>query len=237
MNALTLRGAGVPGRLEPADLDLPAGLRVGLVGPNGSGKSTLLQVAAGLLPCTGTVAWSGRALGSIPVMERGRMTTWAPQEARFEFGFPVRSVVAQARFAHGDDDQGVDEALARFGLTALAERPVDRLSGGERMRVLLARACATGARLHLWDEPLAPLDVRHALEVAALAAEFAREGRTIVLSLHDLRLALSLDLLVVMDRLRIRAVGTPAEVLGPELIHEVFGVRSRTGPGLVLDLP
>jgi iron complex transport system ATP-binding protein len=218
-------------------LTLAPGTLAGLVGPNGSGKSTLLQLAAGVLPGEGEVRWSDRPLGEIPFIERGRLAAWVPQEGHFEFGFTVRSVVAQGRFAHGDDDRGVAEALARFDLMALAERPVTRLSGGERQRVLLARALATEAPLQLWDEPFAALDVRHALESLKLAGELARSGKTLLLSLHDLRVAHCLDVVIVLHERRLRAIGRPEDVLTPALLQEVFGVRARTAPGLTLELP
>ncbi len=235
---LHIEGATVSGRLHDLTLKLPRGAMVGLVGPNGSGKSTLLQVAAGLLPARGSVLWDGRPFTTIPVVERGRMATWVPQEAKFEFGFSVRSVVAQGRFAHGDDDLGVDEALERFDLAGLAARPVNQLSGGERQRVLLARALATQAPLQLWDEPLAPLDVRHALDVLMLARELTHgRGFTVLISLHDLRVAHCLDAIVVLQAGRLRAAGSPAAVLSPELLLDVFGVKAHTAPGLVLELP
>ncbi|AHF89681.1 ABC transporter [Opitutaceae bacterium TAV5] len=244
--ALRLDRVSVAGRLREVSLALPRGELVGLVGPNGSGKSTLMQVAAGLLPPDPVVAragspchvtWSGRPLDDIAVMERGRLTSWVPQEARFEFGFTVRSVVAQGRYAHGDDDRGVDEALERLDLVALADRPVNRLSGGERQRVLLARALVTGAALHLWDEPLAALDPRHALKVQELARELARAGRTVIFSLHDLRMAYRLDRVVVLHEGRLAAAGLPAEVLTPQTLLDVFGVRYRFVESLVLELP
>lgn len=238
MNALTLTNVGVAGRLEGVSLELPAGALVGLVGPNGSGKSTLLQAAAGLLPVgAGGVRWSGEPVEKIAIMERARRATWVPQEARFEFGFPVRAVVQQGRYAHGDDDTGVEAALERFDLKPLAGRPVDRLSGGERQRVMLARALVTQAPLQLWDEPLAPLDPRHGLEVLTLAGELKRAGKTVVMSLHDLRVAHCLDVIVVLDGRRLRAVGKPHDVLTPELLREVFGVRARMGETLILELP
>ena len=246
LNALTLTHATVPGRLADVSLAIPAGSLVGLVGPNGSGKSTLLQVAAGLLlpapSSSGTaspssVTWAGRPLDAIPILERGRLATWVPQEAHFEFGFTVRSVIAQGRFAHGDDDHGVQQALAQLDLTALADRPVNRLSGGERQRVLLARALATAAPLQLWDEPLAALDPRHALEVLTLANAHARAGGTLLLSLHDLRLAHCLDLVLVMRDGRLHAAGRPDDVLTPACLLDVFGVRARQLPGLTLELP
>lgn len=236
-NALEVLGATVPGRLHDVTVRVPAGKLVGLVGPNGSGKSTLLQTAVGLLPASGEVRWHGRALRAISVMERGRLAAWVPQEAHFEFGFPVRSVVAQGRYAHGDDEHDVVATLRRLDLLTLADRPVNRLSGGERHRVLLGRALVTGAPLQLWDEPLAALDVRHALEVLALAQELKQSGRTVVLSLHDLRVAHCLDLVIVLSAGRLRAAGAPAEVLTPALLREVFGVQVETAPGLVLKLP
>jgi iron complex transport system ATP-binding protein len=237
MSALTLQNLTVPGRLNAVSLDLPAGATVALVGPNGSGKSTLLQAAAGLLPCAGRVLWQGRALGEIPFIERGRLAAWVPQEAQFEFGYSVRSVVAQGRFAHGDDAVGVESALAALDLLMLAERPVNQLSGGERHRVLLARALATAAPLQLWDEPLAALDVRHALQALVLADKLKRAGSTVVVSLHDLRVAQCFDHLVVMHAGGIFAQGRPDAVLTPELLLTVFGVQARLEPGLTLSLP
>jgi iron complex transport system ATP-binding protein len=236
-HALDLINASVPGRLTGVSLRLGSGTMAGLVGPNGSGKSTLLQVASGLLPAGGEVRWGGQPLPRIPILERGRRAAWVPQEARFEFGFTVRSVVAQGRYAHGDDDRGVDEALARLDLTALAARPVNQLSGGERQRVLLARAIATAAPLQLWDEPLAALDPRHALKVLLLGNKHTRAGGTLLFSLHDLRMAYILDIVVVLHEGRLRAAGPPAEVLTPALLLEVFGVRSELTPGLSFALP
>jgi iron complex transport system ATP-binding protein len=237
MNALEISHATVDARIEDVSLQIPAGSVVGLIGPNGSGKSTLLRVAAGLLPQPGRVRWQGRALEDVPFLERGRLAAWVPQEAQFEFGFTVRAVVEQGRFAHGDDRQRVDETLARFGLAALADRPVNRLSGGERHRVLLARAVATQASLQLWDEPLAALDVRHALDLLNVIAELKAGGGTVLLSLHDLRIAHCLDHLAILHRGRLRAFGPPPAVLTPETVREVFDVELGTGPGLTVRLP
>lgn len=237
--ALRLENISVPGRLHALSLSVDVGKVVGLIGPNGSGKSTLLSVAAGLPPgaATGRVSWGTEPVSTIAVLERARRVAWVPQEARFEFGFTVRSVVAQGRYAHGDDGAGVDEALAKFDLLAVSGRPVDRLSGGERQRVLLARAVATAAPLQLWDEPLASLDPRHGLEVLALARSLARAGGTVVFSLHDLRLAQELDFLVLLEGGGLLTAGAPAEVLTPDRVRAVFGVESRLQSGLCLSLP
>lgn len=237
ITALEVSGATVFNRITDVNITVAPGTLTGLVGPNGSGKSTLLQVAAGLLPTNGETKWSDRLIEDIPAIERGRLTTWVPQEARFEFGFTVRSVVAQGRYAHGDDEHDIDGVLERFDLLTLAERPVNHLSGGERQRVLLARALVTDAKLQLWDEPLASLDVRHGLEVLVLARELADKGSTVLMSLHDLRVAHCLDSVIVMHKGHMRASGPPDEVLTPELLLEVFGVKARTTPGLTLELP
>ena len=171
------------------------------------------------------------------MQERGRRLAWVGQEAHFEFAFPVREVVAQGRYAWGDDLSGVAEALAELDLTHLAERPVTRLSGGERHRVGLARALATGAPLQLWDEPVAQLDVRHALEVMRLARHLADGGGTVLVSLHDLRAAYRFDRVLVLDRGRLVGNGAPHEVLTAPLIRTVFRVEATFVESLVPELP
>ncbi|MDR2512385.1 MAG: ABC transporter ATP-binding protein [Puniceicoccales bacterium] len=235
---LELQDVSVHGRLNKVSLRLQPGQLAGLIGPNGSGKSTLLQAAAGVLPHDGHVLWQGRELAHIPFMERGRIATWVPQDAHFEFGFKVRSVVAQGRFAHDDDASGVEDALCQLELAELAARPVNQLSGGERQRVLLARALATNAPLQLWDEPLASLDPRHVLDVLGIARKLAqRQGAAILFALHDLSLALELDWLAVLHNGQLRASGAPKEVLSRELLGEVFRVRANRREGFALEKP
>jgi iron complex transport system ATP-binding protein len=227
----------VPGRLEAVSLDLGPRELVAVVGPNGAGKSTLILALAGLLPTHGTIQWNGQSLLRIAMAERARRLAWVGQEALFEFAFPVRDVVAQGRFAWGDDPAGVAEALAELDLTHLAERPVTRLSGGERHRVGLARALATGAPVQLWDEPVAQLDVRHALEVMRLARRLADAGGTVLVSLHDLRAAYRFDRVLVLDRGRLVGNGKPHEVLTAALIRDVFRVEATFVESLVPELP
>jgi iron complex transport system ATP-binding protein len=210
---------------------------VAVVGPNGAGKSTLMQALAGLLASKGLIEWNGQAMSHIPMTERGRRLAWVSQEALFEFAFPVREVVAQGRYAWGDDLSGVNEALAELDLTHLADRPATRLSGGERHRVGLARALATGAPIQLWDEPVAQLDVRHALEVLRLARQLAVRGTTMVVSLHDLRAAYRFDRVLVLDRGCLVGNGKPHEVLTAPLIREVFRVEATFVASLVPELP
>jgi iron complex transport system ATP-binding protein len=235
--ALHASGLSVPGRLEAVSLDLGPGELVAMVGPNGAGKSTLIQALAGLLAAEGTIRWNGQALSHIPAAERARKLAWVGQEAHFEFAFPVRDVVAQGRFAWGDDLTGVAEALAELDLTFLADRPATRLSGGERHRVGLARALATQAPIQLWDEPVAQLDVRHALEVMRLARRLVDGGATVVVSLHDLRAAYRFDRVLVLDHGHLVGNGKPHEVLTAALIRQVFRVEATFVESLVPELP
>jgi len=146
-------------------------------------------------------------------------------------------VVAQGRYAWGDDPSGVAEALTELDLAHLAARPVTRLSGGERHRVGLARALATAAPIQLWDEPVAQLDVRHALEVMRLARRLVDAGGTVLVSLHDLRAAYRFDRVLVLDQGRLVGNGGPHDVLTAALIREVFRVKATFVESLVPELP
>ena len=235
--ALHASSLSVPGRLEAVSLDLGPNELVAVVGPNGAGKSTLIQALAGLLPAQGTIHWNGQPLLRILITDRGRRLAWVGQEAHFEFAFPVREVVAQGRYAWQDDPSGVAEALAELDLTHLADRPATRISGGERHRVGLARALATRAPIQLWDEPVAQLDVRHALEVMRLARRLADEGGTVLVSLHDLRAAYRFDRVLVLDQGRLVGNGRPHAVLTAPLIRTVFRVEATFVESLVPELP
>jgi iron complex transport system ATP-binding protein len=127
--------------------------------------------------------------------------------------------------------------MAALDIGHLRDRPITQLSGGERRRVFLARALATGAPLQLWDEPAASLDVRHALEVLHLAKRLATGGATLLVSLHDLRTAYCFDRVLVLHRGALVGFGAPEAVLSPELILDVFQVRASLGPALTLALP
>ena len=235
--ALHASNLAVPGRLEAVSLDMGPGELVALVGPNGAGKSTLIQALAGLLPAQGSIRWNGQPLLGVLMTERARQLAWVAQEAQFEFAFPVQEVVAQGRYAWGNDVTGIEAALAELDLTHLADRPVTRLSGGERHRVGLARALATGAPIQLWDEPVAQLDVRHALEVLRLARRLTTSGATVVVSLHDLRAAYRFDRVLVLNQGRLVGSGKPHEVLTAALIRDVFRVEATFVESLVPELP
>jgi iron complex transport system ATP-binding protein len=227
----------VPGRLSAISLELPKASLTAVVGPNGAGKSTLMQALAGLLEAEGEIQWEGRPLRRIGFLERGRMLAWVGQESQADFAFAVGDVVAQGRYAWRDDGVEVAAALKALDLTRLASRPVTQLSGGERRRVFLARALATGAPIQLWDEPTSNLDVRHGLEVTALARSLARQGSMVLLSLHDIRAAYRFDRVLVLHQGELVADGPPHEVLTAALLRAVFRVEARFVESLVPELP
>lgn len=175
----------------------PGQLQV-LAGANGAGKSTLLSVLAGLRrPDGGEVTLDGRPLRRFQAQELARRRAVQSQRDRLEHPFLAREVVALGRFAHGDVDARsarVDRALARAGVSHLADRPMTELSGGERQRVHLARALAqvdgVEAGILLLDEPTSALDLRAQQLVLALLADAAHtDGLAVVAVLHDLNLA------------------------------------------------
>ncbi|MFF8374207.1 ABC transporter ATP-binding protein [Streptomyces lydicus] len=225
----------VAGRRLVHDIALRAdsGGLVGLVGPNGSGKSTLLRcVYRALRPATGAVRLDGADLHAMDARAGARLLAALPQEAGTEFDFTVAEVVAMGRLPHqrgsgrasAADTAVCEGALARVGGAHLAGRGFLSLSGGEKQRVLIARALAQEPKVLVLDEPTNHLDIAQQLEVLALV----RDSRlTVLTALHDLNLAaVHCDALHVIAGGRIVASGPPYEVLTPELLAEVFGVRA-----------
>ncbi|QGV77316.1 ABC transporter ATP-binding protein [Streptomyces ficellus] len=223
--------------VEDVTLRVADGQLVGLVGPNGSGKSSLLRcVYRALRPAAGTVRVDGDDLHAMSAREGARRLAALPQESVAEFDFTVTEVVAMGRLPHQgaaarttvEDRQTCASALARVGAGHLADRGFLTLSGGEKQRVLIARALAQQPRVLVLDEPTNHLDIAQQLDVLSLV----RGSRlTVLTALHDLNLAaVHCDLLYVIEHGRIVASGTPYDVLTPELLAEVFGVRAHRVP-------
>lgn len=223
--------------LSGASLRVGPGECVGLIGPNGAGKTTLMRAALGLVPHGGA-----SSLAALAPAERARRAAWLPQSREIAWPVAVREVVALGRHPHpGDraaDGAAVAAAMARMSLGPLAARDATRLSGGERARVLIARALAQETPLVLADEPIAGLDPAGQIETMRLFASLAAEGRAVVVSLHDLGLAMRrCTRLVLLHQGRVAADGPPADVLTPARLRDVFGVRAHmaeTADGPVL---
>jgi iron complex transport system ATP-binding protein len=234
--------AGERWLLRGVSLRLRAG-EVGVVlGPNGAGKSTLLSVLAGLLaPQEGSVCIDDQQVDMAHAARWATRRAVLPQETGVAFDFSAHDVVALGRYPHRQNPSHLEErivadALAATDVAHLASRGVGLLSGGERLRVQLARVLAQiweapaggASRWLLLDEPTAALDLRHQHEVLGLVRRWAREQSVgVLLVLHDLNLALRYaDQVWVLERGALRAHGTPDAVLTPSLLQQVWGVRA-----------
>lgn len=227
--------------LERVDARVAPGEMLGIIGPNGSGKSTLIRVLAGVRrPDTGAVRLDGGDLHVLPRRARARRIALVPQETRLSFPIRVRDLVLLGRAPHtgrfglegADDLRVAHEAMARAEVLELAERPVDELSGGERQRVVLARALAQDAGILLLDEPTSFLDLKHAVVLLDLVRELCGgRGLAVAVVLHDLNLAaMYCDRLVLLDRGRVHAAGTPDEVLTYGDLCAVYGTELYVAP-------
>jgi iron complex transport system ATP-binding protein len=220
--------------LDAVDIEVAAGTVTGLVGPNGAGKSTLLRLLAGIdVPDAGEVRLDGAPLQALAPMVRARRIAHLPQAAQPQWPLCGRDVVSLGRLPHGAgfdrlsdaDAQAVARAMARTGTAGFASRRIDRLSAGERARLLLARALATEAAVLLADEPTAALDPGYQIEaMAALRAEATR-GVAVAVALHDLALAARFcDRLVLLAAGRVLQAGAPTDVLRPDALRAAYGV-------------
>jgi len=223
--------------LADVGLRLERGELVGLIGPNGAGKTTLLRVLANLQAArAGAVLFDGAPLARIPAQQLARRVAYLAQGAPAHWPLRVDKVVALGRLPHlawwqqpaAADLAIVERAMAQAEVGQLRERTITTLSGGERMRVLLARIFACEPELILADEPVAALDPYHQLHVMELLREHARGGGAVVAVLHDLNLAARFcDRLVLLDGGRLVCAGSAAEVLSEENLRAVYGVAAR----------
>ena len=236
--------------VRDVSLHVAQGELVGLLGPNGSGKSTLLRMIYRILkPASGSVEVSGSDVWRSSARDNARAMAVLAQENTSEFELLVRDVVLMGRTPHqspfardnAEDFRIVAQALERVDAKYLSERMFSTLSGGEKQRVLMARALAQQAPLLVLDEPTNHLDVRHQFELMNLIRSL---GLTALAALHELPLAAHYcDRLYLLKGGVLVAQGTPCEVLTPEIIADVYGVRAlvrpspRSGKPLIEFLP
>ncbi|HEY9372025.1 ABC transporter ATP-binding protein [Streptomyces sp.] len=223
---------------DDLDLEIPAGKITALVGPNACGKSTALRALARLLkPAAGTVRLDGEDVATMSARDFALRLALLPQSPSAPEGITVRDLVSRGRTPHqrwwrqwsSSDEEAVDAALAATGCAELAQRSIDELSGGQRQRVWIAMALAQDTPVLLLDEPTTYLDLAHQVDVLELVAELNRaDGRTVVMVLHELNLACRYaDHLVAMRDGRVVAAGPPTDIVVPDLVQEVFGLRAQ----------
>ena len=217
--------------LDGTDVLVEAGELVAVVGPNGAGKSSLIRAFAGLLPLSGgVVRLQGDDVTTLSLRARAARVAYLPQQGRIAWNLPAIEVAALgAPFLSGADAMSAARtALEEVEAGHLADRGVAEMSGGERARVLLARALTTGAQALLADEPTAGLDPEAQLMVMERLRARAAVGQAVLVSLHDLALAARFaDRIVVLDAGRVVADAAPLAALTPEVMARTFGLAAR----------
>jgi iron complex transport system ATP-binding protein len=216
--------------LEDVSLSVDRGELVGAIGPNGAGKTTLLRAIYGALePDGGTVRLDGEPVGAMDSAHASRLVAAVPQDGHVGFEFSVEAVVEMGRTPHrsrldwSEGGDAVEAALERTETASLRDRRVDKISGGERQRVLLARALAQETPALVLDEPTASLDINHQVAVLELVADLVADGRAVIAAIHDLNLAARYcDRLCLLGDGGVQSVGSPAAVLDDEELGETF---------------
>ncbi len=232
LRAVTVELGGVP-VVDRVDVTVADGEWLALIGPNGAGKTTLLRAIARLVPFSGEIALAGRPVTELSRGELARLVAVVPQEPTTPPWMTVAEYVLLGRTPHlgplakegARDRDAAARSLARLDLLPLADRRLGTLSGGEKQRVVVARALAQEARIVLLDEPTASLDIGHQQQALELLDGLREEsGLTLVAAMHDLTLAaLYADRMVLLDGGRVAADGAPGDVLTEEAIARHYG--------------
>ncbi|TMV88051.1 ABC transporter ATP-binding protein [Thioclava sp. BHET1] len=223
--------------LKGVDVVLPKGRVTAVIGPNGCGKSTFLRALGGLLrPERGRVSLDGEDLAALSPAHLARRLGLLPQAPLAPEGLRVGELVARGRLPwlrrfrplSVKDHEAITRAMVATDIEALRERPVEALSGGQRQRVWIAMVLAQDTGWQLFDEPTTWLDLRHQLEVLRLVQRLNRcEGRSVVMSLHDISLAARFaDHIVALRDGRLVAEGPPADVITPEGLLRIFDLEA-----------
>lgn len=239
--------------IEDLSLTISHGSFTAIVGPNGCGKSTLLKAFARVIrPASGRVLLDGERLDALRGKQVARRMSLLPQSPIAPDGITVRDLVARGRHPHHtllrqwspDDEAAVESALHRTRLTSLESQRVSALSGGQRQRAWIAMVLAQDTQIILLDEPTTFLDISHQYELLELCAQLNREGRTIVVVLHDLNQAarFASDLVVLREG-AIWQAGAPEDVVNAQMLREVFGLEAEviadplTGTPMIVPRP
>lgn len=219
--------------IKNVSLHVNEGEFVGLIGPNGSGKSTILKnIYRGLLPDSGTITLDGENLLTMPYKKSALKMAVVGQENEVPFDFLVEEIVAMGRSPHKKlfdidsphDKEIVHHALEHLGMENMAKRSYLHLSGGEKQRVLIARAIAQESDFFILDEPTNHLDISYQMQIFDF---IKRLNVTVLSAIHDLNMAaLYCDRIYILKDGMIVLHGTPEEILTPENIFNIYGVRS-----------
>jgi iron complex transport system ATP-binding protein len=228
--------------LEDICLEIRAGQFVGILGPNGSGKTTLLNnINRWLKPQKGVIFIEGQNIERMSTKVLAQNIATVPQETSLDLGFTVEEIVMMGRNPYlrtferenSEDLAVVESCMKSVGIWELRDRLISELSGGEKQRVLIARALAQQPKVLLLDEPISHLDINYKWEILELLKKLSRNLKIIVIAvLHDINLAsIFCDKLILLKNGKIFKVGSPHEVLTEENLKEVFNVNLKITTG------
>ncbi|HDN96176.1 MAG: hypothetical protein DRN29_03865 [Thermoplasmata archaeon] len=207
---------------------------VGIIGPNGSGKTTLLNCMAGFLKSDGCILINGKDINKLDRKKVAREIGIVPQIPNISFPLTVFDIVLMGRnphkkmleFMNEKDIKIANDAMEAVGIEHLADRTITELSGGELQKVIIARALAQQPNILLLDEPTAHLDIHHQIEILSLIKSLIGKGITAIAVLHDLNLASCFcDKIILLNKGKIFAIGNVKEVITPDNIYTVYGIR------------
>ncbi|MDR1038558.1 MAG: ABC transporter ATP-binding protein [Deltaproteobacteria bacterium] len=222
--------------LSNLSFEVGPGEILGIVGPNGTGKTTLLKTVNRLLiPQSGLITYDGQDMARLPLKALARLMAYVPQATDGFFSLKVIDCVMMGRlpylrrgYAKKDLDQ-VFAILEKLEIQELAFRDINKISGGQRQLVYIARAMAQQPKIIILDEPTASLDIKNQLFILKVITELSRnEHYSVIMSLHDLNLAsMFCDRVLILFGSRILAQGDPRDVLTEEIISRIYGIKTR----------
>lgn len=224
MTSLIARQVALEARLFPTDLEVNAGELVALVGPNGGGKTSLLRALARIESAGGQVTIDGEDVDIMPPARRRRLLSFLPATRDMTWPIAVRDVIALG--LDRPDDGRIDSLIGQFELESLAGRPVNRLSTGERARVLTARALAARPIALLLDEPLSNLDPYWVLRFLDQFRASSNSGQVVLVALHDLGLLCRFDRALLIADGKVQMDEPPADLLSSERFAEIFRIQA-----------
>jgi iron complex transport system ATP-binding protein len=227
MTSLIAEQVALDGRLLPTDLDVRSGELVALIGPNGGGKTSLLRSLARVERATGQVRIDGENVDEAGPARRRRLLSFLPASRDVTWPIAVRDVIGLGLDRPNDDR--IEELIEELELAPLADRPIDRLSTGERARVLTARALAARPRVLLLDEPLSNLDPYWVLRFLDLLRAAASGGQAVLVALHDLSLLARFDRALLIAEGKVQMDEAPARLVSDERFEEIFRIRAAAG--------
>lgn len=231
MTGLIARSVGLHGRLAPTDLDVRPGELVALIGPNGGGKTSLLRALARIEDPTGVVSINGEDVDLAPVARRRQLLSYLPASRDVIWPISARDVIALG--LERRDEGRIDELIALLELEPLALRPINRLSTGERARVLMARALATRPQVLLLDEPLSNLDPYWVLRFLDILETAAVSGQAVLVALHDLSQLDRFGRALLVAEGQIQMDEAPASIIASERFSTIFRIDQSDGRWMV----